>query len=163
MILSTEDPLGFFWRFVIASKLILFFLYTGILRAIENLDYETQSRHNFKVVVSDNAGHNCGSDIFIELLDVNDNKPTFDQSLYVATVHENTSHAVIVTQVCFNFSFCCYYLVECLVVLCERLERGFESHLICRFSYGAAHCSEVTPVSTYNSKGKFTIIYLLAG
>lgn len=84
-------------------------LESGMLRATEKLDYETQSRHNFKVVVSDNAGHNCGSDIFIQLLDVNDNKPTFDRRLYVATVHENTSHAVIVTQVRFHCLFLLYF------------------------------------------------------
>lgn len=82
------------------KKYIYFMLvFLGALSAVDRLDYESQSRHNFKVVVTDNAGHNCGSDVFMQLIDVNDNTPKFNQDLYVATVHENTTQNIVVTQV----------------------------------------------------------------
>ena len=61
-------------------------------------------KYNFKVVVADIAGHTCMSDIFINIQDVNDNSPIFVQTLYIATVRENATQSVVITQV-----FFCYF------------------------------------------------------
>jgi hypothetical protein len=71
----------------------------GMLAAVESLDYETMPSEKLKIVVLDQSGHSCDSDVFINLKDVNDNSPSFDQELHMATVRENTSQSVVVTQV----------------------------------------------------------------
>lgn len=72
---------------------------TGVLTANSVLDYETHSRYHFKVVVADRMDHTCTSDVFIKLIDVNDNIPNFEQELIFATVRENASQSVVLTQV----------------------------------------------------------------
>ena len=90
--------------------------FLGIMTALEKLDYEKHPSYNFKVKVADNAGHSCASDVFINVLDVNDNKPQFMQSLYVATVRENTTRSVVITQVC---RCACVYVVDSLDMECS--------------------------------------------
>ena len=100
----------------------LFVLFVGILSAVENLDRETNMKYNFKVAVADIAGHTCMSDIFINVQDVNDNIPTFDQQLYIATVRENATQAVVITQ------------VICLLMLICR-NHGIMMYILIIFSY----------------------------
>lgn len=72
---------------------------SGVLKATEQLDYETSPLEKFKIVVVDQSGHSCNSDIFLKLDDVNDNTPSFDQDLHMATVRENASQSVVIAQV----------------------------------------------------------------
>ena len=72
---------------------------SGVLKATEQLDYEISPLEKFKIVVVDQNGHSCNSDIFLKLDDVNDNTPSFDQDLHMATVRENTSQSVVIAQV----------------------------------------------------------------
>ena len=80
---------------------ILFYTFfsVGILKASSYLDFEIETRYRFKVVVMDLVGHTCTSDIFIKVIDINDNSPTFLQPLYKATLRENATYGVVVTQV----------------------------------------------------------------
>ena len=71
----------------------------GTLKAILPLDYEQTPSEKFKIMVVDQSGHKCNSDIFLNLRDVNDNTPSFDQDLHTATVRENTSQSVVISQV----------------------------------------------------------------
>lgn len=72
---------------------------TGLLNAVESLDRETNDRHDFKVVVADKAGHICTSDVFISVLDENDNAPIFEQQSYSTTVREKSTQSMVLTQV----------------------------------------------------------------
>ncbi|XP_065667525.1 protocadherin Fat 1 [Hydra vulgaris] len=72
---------------------------TGDLKASSYLDFEVETKYRFKVVVIDLAGHTCTSDIFIRVIDMNDNSPIFLQPLYKATLRENATYGVVVTQV----------------------------------------------------------------
>ncbi|XP_066917747.1 protocadherin Fat 1-like [Clytia hemisphaerica] len=71
----------------------------GTLKAILPLDYEQTPSEKFKIMVVDQSGHKCNSDIFLNLRDVNDNRPSFDQDLHTTTVRENTSQSVVIAQV----------------------------------------------------------------
>ena len=55
--------------------------------------------YHFKVMVADMVGHTCTSDVFIKVVDVNDNRPLFEQEEYFATVRENATSSVVLTQV----------------------------------------------------------------
>ena len=58
--------------------------------------------YHFKVVVGDMVGHSCASDVFIKVVDVNDNRPVFEQEEYFATVRENATSSVVLTQVMYS-------------------------------------------------------------
>lgn len=73
------------------------------MKATEQLDYETSPMEKFKIVVVDQSGDSCNSDIFLTLDDVNDNAPQFDQDLHMATVRENASQSVVIAQVRIQF------------------------------------------------------------
>ena len=69
---------------------------------MKHLDYETRPTENFKIVVTDQTGHSCDSDVFLNVQDVNDNAPKFDQELYMATVRENASQSIVLAQVSYK-------------------------------------------------------------
>ncbi|XP_054721266.1 cadherin-related tumor suppressor-like, partial [Uloborus diversus] len=73
----------------------------GLLRAIGPLDRELKSEYKVTVMAKD-RGHPTQSsvtEITIEILDENDNSPTFLQQQYSATVSENTSVGLSVLEV----------------------------------------------------------------
>lgn len=64
-----------------------------------SIDREKQSTCQFKVLVKDNVGHTCYSDVYVKILDKNDNKPVFSQSNYVIPVRENASVSAMLIRV----------------------------------------------------------------
>eukprot|EP00794_Sanderia_malayensis_P006790 gene6790-7556_t len=72
---------------------------TGELFPRGNIDREKQSTCDIKVLVTDAAGHMCHSDVFVDVLDKNDNKPIFTQDNYVIPVRENASISAMLSRV----------------------------------------------------------------
>lgn len=66
---------------------------TGDLMVGKVLDREKQSSYSFQVRVSDKGtpARSVETRVIIDLIDVNDNTPTFDHSLYNVTVREDVS------------------------------------------------------------------------
>ncbi|KAI8035371.1 hypothetical protein M5D96_011814 [Drosophila gunungcola] len=66
---------------------------TGVVRVAKNLNYERLSRYSLTVHAEDCALDNPAGDtaeLTINILDINDNRPTFLDSPYLARVMENT-------------------------------------------------------------------------
>ncbi|SPP79093.1 blast:Cadherin-related tumor suppressor [Drosophila guanche] len=66
---------------------------TGVVRVAKNLNYERKARYTLTVRAEDCALENSASDtaeLTIGILDINDNRPTFLDSPYLARVMENT-------------------------------------------------------------------------
>ena len=64
----------------------------GLLMIASSLDYETASEHHLVIAVSDNGRPPLHSNISvsINITDVNDNPPQFNQSIYNTSIPENT-------------------------------------------------------------------------
>ena len=64
---------------------------TGQLHVAGSLDYETTPMYNLTVVAIDNGTPPSSSEVevFVQLLDVNDNRPVFSQSVYRGQLLEN--------------------------------------------------------------------------
>ncbi|XP_033631597.1 protocadherin Fat 1-like isoform X4 [Asterias rubens] len=71
---------------------------TGLISSAGTLDYETQPLHHFEVIASDGI-FSCVSQIFIGLLDENDNAPVFSSSVYNESVSENTTLNTLLTRI----------------------------------------------------------------
>ena len=63
------------------------------------IDREKHSTFGFKVFVTDKGGHSCYSDVYVDIIDKNDNRPVFLQTNYVVPVRENASISSMVTRV----------------------------------------------------------------
>ena len=63
------------------------------------IDREKHSTFDFKVFVTDKGGHSCYSDVYVDIVDKNDNRPVFLQTNYVVAVRENASISSMVTRV----------------------------------------------------------------
>uniref|UniRef100_A0A087YI97 FAT atypical cadherin 3b n=1 Tax=Poecilia formosa TaxID=48698 RepID=A0A087YI97_POEFO len=76
---------------------------TGLIRLLKPLDYEEVSSFRFKYYIFVNKLHyswiNYRHFITLQILDVNDNKPEFETSTYVATVMEGMPSGTRVIQV----------------------------------------------------------------
>ncbi|ESO93381.1 hypothetical protein LOTGIDRAFT_161953 [Lottia gigantea] len=66
---------------------------TGEIQVVDDLDRETTSEYNISIVAIDNAGHNATTEVYIDVLDVNDNSPKFYQDIYNFSVQEG-DHSV---------------------------------------------------------------------
>ena len=55
----------------------------GVVRNKHKLDREKIPQHNFKVVATDPGGHACETKVTVNLIDVNDNPPTFMEAIKV--------------------------------------------------------------------------------
>ena len=64
---------------------------TGVISSSADIDYEVQPFYNFTAVVSDLGTPSLSSSVVVtvEIVDLNDNTPVFDQSLYNVTIAEN--------------------------------------------------------------------------
>ncbi|CAD5234633.1 unnamed protein product [Bursaphelenchus xylophilus] len=71
---------------------------SGVLKLLKSLDYEAIQRLKFDVIVSDGE-LNSTALIDIEVLDVNDNSPRFERTIYEVTCKENTKPGSDVIQV----------------------------------------------------------------
>lgn len=66
---------------------------TGVVRVAKNLNYERKFRYTLTVRAEDCSSEESASDtaeLIINIIDINDNRPTFLDSPYIARVMENT-------------------------------------------------------------------------
>ena len=63
--------------------------FTGVVSSLDVLDYEDQQQINLTVRVTDSGGNFDIANAFITVLDMNDNAPMFDRTLYSVAVSEN--------------------------------------------------------------------------
>ncbi|XP_048837555.1 protocadherin Fat 4 isoform X3 [Brienomyrus brachyistius] len=71
---------------------------SGSLVIVQTLDREIQSRYIIKVIANDSAW-SVGTDVTVDISDINDNGPVFSQSQYVVTITESKNQGVFVMQV----------------------------------------------------------------
>lgn len=88
-LLLTSDP-----HFSISSE-------TGIIYLTEPLDYETTTKHHLIVAASDQGSPLLTStcQVWVNVIDVNDNGPKFTRESYTATISEASSKDMFVTKV----------------------------------------------------------------
>ena len=72
---------------------------TGSLYTTGNLDRETEETHILRITLTNSQSLSTYLDIEIEILDVNDNTPVFDQPSFTFTVMENQPNETVVGQV----------------------------------------------------------------
>ena len=73
----------------------------GLLMIASSLDYETAVVHQLEIIVADNGRPSLYNNISVRInvSDVNDNSPQFNQSIYSTTVAENTNNDPHLIQV----------------------------------------------------------------
>lgn len=71
----------------------------GDIRVQRRLDREQQSTYRLTGVATDGFGLSCTTDILIQLTDVNDNSPVFDQSKYSYTLPEDSVNNTLLLRV----------------------------------------------------------------
>lgn len=84
----------------------------GLLRVVGKLDRETVANYSLEVVAKDKGDppRYTKQNIFVNVVDENDNSPMFDPKHYSASIAENASIGASVLQVCFRF---CVLLLRC--------------------------------------------------
>ncbi|XP_030385900.1 cadherin-23 [Scaptodrosophila lebanonensis] len=65
---------------------------TGGLYLRKILDYEQQSSYSLTVVAIDGGGRESNANLFVDVIDVNDNHPSFENSEYSRTIREGASN-----------------------------------------------------------------------
>lgn len=75
-------------------------LFLGALSIVRALDREEVSQHNLTVVATDHGSprHSATQLLLVQVLDVNDETPTFEKSVYEGQVAENLPAGVPVLQ-----------------------------------------------------------------
>ena len=79
---------------------------TGELETNKELDRENQALYNLTITASDNGNPPLSSSIVVKIhvLDLNDNKPRFEKTVYEISVLENVTVSTVLTRVS-RFSF----------------------------------------------------------
>ncbi|ROL53145.1 Protocadherin-16 [Anabarilius grahami] len=72
--------------------------YSGVITTTKSLDYEDQAVYILRVEASDSV-HQTEAEIYIQVLDVNDNPPVFSQEFYQVLLPEHTSADTYVVSV----------------------------------------------------------------
>ncbi|XP_067261327.1 protocadherin-23 isoform X2 [Chanodichthys erythropterus] len=72
--------------------------YSGVITTTKSLDYEDQAVYTLTVEASDSV-HQTEAEIYIQVLDVNDNPPVFSQEFYQVLLPEHTSADTYVVSV----------------------------------------------------------------
>ncbi|XP_019363367.1 PREDICTED: cadherin-23 isoform X2 [Gavialis gangeticus] len=62
---------------------------TGVITLIGRLDYETTQRYTLTVIARDGGGEETTGRVRINVLDINDNVPTFQKDSYLGAIREN--------------------------------------------------------------------------
>ncbi|KAM4636899.1 cadherin-23 [Discoglossus pictus] len=71
---------------------------TGVITLIARLDFETTQRYTLTVIARDGGGEETTGRVRINVLDVNDNAPTFQKESYLAAIRENEPSVVSVLK-----------------------------------------------------------------
>ncbi|KAM4702929.1 cadherin-23 [Rhinophrynus dorsalis] len=71
---------------------------TGVITIIARLDYETTQRYTLTVIARDGGGEETTGRVRINVLDVNDNVPTFQKESYLGAIRENEPSVVTVIK-----------------------------------------------------------------
>ena len=79
---------------------------TGELETNKELDRENQALYNLTITASDNGNPSLSSSMVVQIhvLDLNDNKPRFEKTVYEISVLENVTVSTVLTRVS-RFSF----------------------------------------------------------
>ncbi|XP_060710121.1 cadherin-23 [Hemiscyllium ocellatum] len=72
---------------------------TGIVTLIQRLDFEATRRYTLTVIAKDGGGEETTGRLRINILDINDNVPTFQKETYLGTIRENEASPVQVVRV----------------------------------------------------------------
>lgn len=64
---------------------------TGGIYLLRALDYEKQSTYSLTVVAVDGGGRESNANLYVDVLDVNDNHPRFESTEYSRTIREGAS------------------------------------------------------------------------
>ena len=77
---------------------------TGVVKTNTILDRETQPYYNLTITASDNGTPPLSSSMEarIAVLDLNDNAPKFEKSVYEISVHENVTVSTVLVRVSFG-------------------------------------------------------------
>lgn len=62
---------------------------TGVILLTARLDFETTQRYTLTVIARDGGGEETTGRVRINVLDVNDNVPTFQKEAYLGALREN--------------------------------------------------------------------------
>ncbi|XP_078284733.1 cadherin-23 [Rhinoraja longicauda] len=72
---------------------------TGKITLIRGLDFETTRRYTLTLIAKDGGGEESTGRLRVNVLDVNDNVPTFQKETYLGTIRENEAAPVQVVRV----------------------------------------------------------------
>uniref|UniRef100_A0A8D0BYG7 Cadherin-23 n=1 Tax=Salvator merianae TaxID=96440 RepID=A0A8D0BYG7_SALMN len=72
---------------------------TGVVTLIARLDFETTQRYTLTVIARDGGGEETTGRVRVNVLDVNDNVPTFQKDSYVGALRENEPSVTQVVRV----------------------------------------------------------------
>ncbi|XP_078387064.1 cadherin-23 [Cetorhinus maximus] len=72
---------------------------TGMVTLIRRLDFEATRRYTLTVIAKDGGGEETTGRLRINVLDINDNVPTFQKETYLGTIRENEAAPVQVVKV----------------------------------------------------------------
>ncbi|XP_032868636.1 cadherin-23 isoform X2 [Amblyraja radiata] len=72
---------------------------TGKITLIRSLDFETTRRYTLTLIARDGGGEESTGRLRVNVLDVNDNVPTFQKETYLGTIRENEAAPVQVVRV----------------------------------------------------------------
>lgn len=72
---------------------------TGVITLIARLDFETTQRYTLTVIARDGGGEETTGRVRINVLDVNDNIPTFQKESYLGALRENEPSVTQVVRV----------------------------------------------------------------
>lgn len=72
---------------------------SGIITLVARLDFETTQRYTLTVIARDGGGEETTGRVRINVLDVNDNMPTFQKDSYLGALRENEPSVTQVVRV----------------------------------------------------------------
>ena len=70
--------------------------FSGLIVVAEELDFETITRYNFTIIAEDTNNNTDSATVIINILDVNDNAPVFDEPFYTKTIPEDLNIGSVV-------------------------------------------------------------------
>ena len=98
---------------------------------ITGLDYETQKSYSLTFESRDGGGRVSTANLFLEVEDVNDNAPVFEQKEYSRTVREGASsfQPQLFVRVRMHFSDVTHLLMHCGICLVSSILANHKIHI----------------------------------